>query len=78
MSNEPERLLTLTEAARYLSVSRRTLQNWVWARKVPFVKLGPAPNAPVRFRPEALRAWLAEHEVLPLGVPEAPPEGTTE
>jgi len=65
--NEPtgEPLMDMTAAARFLGVKRTTLQNWVWQRRVPFVKLGPGKNALVRFRPEALREWIRAREVPP-------------
>jgi excisionase family DNA binding protein len=36
------RLLTVQEAARFLTVSASTLYGWVWQRKIPFVKVGRA------------------------------------
>jgi len=37
-----QRLLTIREAAAYLSVSVSTLYGWVWQRKIAFVKVGRA------------------------------------
>ena len=37
-----DRLLTVAEAANYLSVSTSTLYGWVWQRRIPFVKVGRA------------------------------------
>jgi excisionase family DNA binding protein len=35
-------LLTVKEAANFLSVSTSTLYGWVYQRRIPFVKLGRA------------------------------------
>ncbi len=35
-----EKLLSVTDAAQRLGISRHTLNGWVSKRKVPFVKLG--------------------------------------
>ena len=35
-----ESLLSVTDAAKRLGISRHTLNGWVSKRKVPFVKLG--------------------------------------
>ena len=60
-----EALLTFDEAAERLSVSPKTLRNWIAAHRCPFayVKLGDGCRAPVRFRATDLDAWLAEHVV---------------
>ena len=47
-------LLTVQEAARYLSVSVSTVYGWVWQRRIPFVKIGRA----VRFDPRDLEAFI--------------------
>lgn len=60
-----EPLMDLRHAAAFLGVAPSTLQSWVWKRRVPFVKLGNAARAPVRFRPESLRAWVVAQEFHP-------------
>jgi excisionase family DNA binding protein len=35
-----EKLLSVTDAAQRLGISRHTLNGWVSKRKVPFIKLG--------------------------------------
>jgi excisionase family DNA binding protein len=50
-----EPLLTVPEAAAYLRVKPRTIYQWVWRRRIPFVKAGSA----VRFRRPELDQWLA-------------------
>jgi len=50
-----EPLLTVAEAAAYLRVKPRTLYQWIWRRRIPFLKAGSA----VRFRRVELDDWLA-------------------
>jgi len=38
----PNHLMTVQEAAQFLSVSVSTLYGWAWQRKIPFVKVGRA------------------------------------
>lgn len=52
----PEPYVSLADAATYLGVSPRTLQDWVHDRKVPFHKVGRL----TRFRLSELDAWVAE------------------
>jgi len=47
-----QRLITIREAALFLSVSVSTLYGWVWQRRIPFVKIGRA----LRFDPRDLEA----------------------
>jgi excisionase family DNA binding protein len=47
-------LITIKEAAQYLSLSVATVYRLVESRKVPFFKIGSA----IRFRREALQDWL--------------------
>jgi excisionase family DNA binding protein len=50
-----DRLLTVPEVADYLRVKPRTVYQWVWRRRIPFVKAG----ATVRFRRAEIDDWLA-------------------
>jgi excisionase family DNA binding protein len=50
-----EALLTVPEVADYLRVKPRTVYQWVWRRRIPFVKAG----ATVRFRRAEIDDWLA-------------------
>ena len=50
--------LIYPEIAELLRVSERTVRTWVQAEGLPCVRVGRA----VRFRPEAVSAWLAERE----------------
>ena len=56
-----EPLLNVREAAGLLGIKPATLYQYVWRRQVPFTKLEGA----LRFRPEALRAWVEERTVAP-------------
>lgn len=48
-------LLTVAEVAEYLRVKPRTVYQWVWRRRIPFLKAG----ATVRFRRAEIDEWLA-------------------
>lgn len=48
-------LLTVVEVAEYLRVKPRTVYQWVWRRRIPFLKAG----ATVRFRRAEIDEWLA-------------------
>jgi predicted DNA-binding transcriptional regulator AlpA len=54
-----EPLWTTQETAEFLSLSEQTLCNWRWrgGSSPPFVKL----NGAIRYDPEAVREWVAEH-----------------
>jgi excisionase family DNA binding protein len=54
------RLLTAREVAEQLAVSTGALLRWTRAGRIPAVKL---PSGAVRYRPEAIEAWLAEREM---------------
>jgi excisionase family DNA binding protein len=56
-----ERLLTAREVAELLGVSAGALLRWTRAGLVPAVKL---PSGAVRYRPEAIEAWLEERTIL--------------
>jgi excisionase family DNA binding protein len=44
------RLLTVEEFAAALGLSPKTVRQWTWMRRVPFVRVGRA----IRFRPETV------------------------
>jgi excisionase family DNA binding protein len=51
-------LLTEKQAAAYLNIGVKTLQNWRWRGEGPrFVRVGRL----MRYRPEDLRAFVAAH-----------------
>jgi excisionase family DNA binding protein len=43
-------LLTTEEFAAALGLSAKTIRQWTWTRRVPFVRVGRA----IRFRPETV------------------------
>jgi hypothetical protein len=56
-----QRLLRLDEAAVLFNVKPRTMNEWVRADLIPYVRLGDGPRAPIRFDPDELGAWLDQH-----------------
>jgi excisionase family DNA binding protein len=40
MKTETEKLLTPKQAAEYLNVHYRTIQNWIYSGRLPFSKIG--------------------------------------
>lgn len=57
-NSTPDRILTVEEAAKKLSVSAYTVRQWAREGKVPRIRLGRY----WRFRESALDAWLLEQE----------------
>lgn len=57
------RLLTVQQAARYLSVSVSTLYGWVWQRRIPFVKVGRG----LRFDLSDLEGFIEANRIRPGG-----------
>lgn len=53
------KLLTVEEFAAALGLSPRTVRQWVWMRRVPFIRVGRA----IRFRPETVDAILTRGTV---------------
>jgi excisionase family DNA binding protein len=51
-----EPLLTARQFAELLGVSSETVLRWTRAGRVPAIKL---PSGAVRYRPDAINAWLA-------------------
>ena len=56
---ELEGLLRISEAARILGISEKTLRDWVWRRKLTFIKVGKR----VAFRPSDLREFIEKNVV---------------
>ncbi len=50
------RLVTAKEVAELLAVSVRTIRDWTYLRKIPFVKI----NGAVRFDLKVLKEWVTE------------------
>ncbi len=55
------RLVTVTELAKYLACSEKTVRDWVWKRLIPVVR--PMPRM-VRFDMQEIRRWLSERKSL--------------
>ena len=60
---ELDKLLTTSEAARRLGVSKRTIQELAADRKLAFIKFGRN----VRFAPADLDKFIESHRCLPVG-----------
>lgn len=58
-------LLNYNQLAERLGVSRRTVEYWVSARKIPFIKLGEKKSA-VRFASNEIDHWIDTKKVNPL------------
>ena len=56
LSND-QQVLNKPEAADLLRIKRRTLDDWMRRRRVPFIKL---PSGAVRFRRDQLLEFLAK------------------
>lgn len=54
-----ENLISVKTVAEMLGLAPKTVHNWVYLRKLPFVKCGQK----VMFRPKSLKAWLNRKEV---------------
>ena len=56
-------LLTVADVAERYSLSPKTVRDLVYKRAIPFRKLGPGVNAPLRFDPVELDRWERRIEV---------------
>ena len=59
-SNESGAVLTKAEAAEFLKVKPRTIDEWMRRGRIPFCKL---PSGTVRFRRDQLIEFLGKFEV---------------
>ncbi len=60
---DPKRLLTTEEVAARLNVAPATVVWWRSQKQGPqWIRLGKGKQAPVRYRPEAIEAYLSEME----------------
>ena len=53
-----ESLLKVDDVADRLQVSIATVRDWVFYRKIPFIKLGEGKRSLVRFEGRLLNLWL--------------------
>jgi excisionase family DNA binding protein len=62
LSDHPGRIreiLSVAQAAEYLSQSEHTLRDWVRLRKIPCCKI----NGTIKFRKSRLDRWIDQHEL---------------
>lgn len=59
------RLLDAADVARVLNVSPSTVRNWVFERRIPFVKFGRGQRSLVKFNPAVLNQWIEKNSVQP-------------
>lgn len=51
--NRKRPLWAVIDVAQYLRVSERTVRDWIYQRKIPFLKVGRC----VRFDPAVIESW---------------------
>ena len=56
-----DNLVSVKTVAELLGVAPKTIHNWVYLRKIPYVKCGRK----VMFRSKSLKAWLTQKEIKP-------------
>ena len=54
-----DNLISVKTVAEWLGVAPKTIHNWVYLHKIPYVKVGQK----VLFRPKSLKAWLNRKEI---------------
>ncbi|MYE07337.1 MAG: helix-turn-helix domain-containing protein [Oligoflexia bacterium] len=54
-----DNLVSVETVAEGLRIAPKTIHNWVYLRKIPYVKCGQK----VMFRPKSLKAWLNRKEI---------------
>lgn len=59
-----ENYLTYKEVAEMLKYSKRTVEYWVSANKIPFIKIGNN-NSGVRFARSEVEKWIESRKVKP-------------
>ena len=60
-----EHLLSLSEAASALGISIEGVRRRIASGDIPAIKLGESGPAPLRIRPNDLRAYVEAHQVVP-------------
>jgi excisionase family DNA binding protein len=53
-----EVLLTAKEVSELLKVPEKTIRNWAYQRRIPFLKVGRL----LRFHPHEIESWLGRFE----------------
>lgn len=51
-------LLTAEEVADVLKIKVKTLMNWAYQKKIPFIRFGAGQHSIIRFSPAKLNDWL--------------------
>lgn len=54
----PESFVTLSQVAKRLATSRRSVRRWLTAAGVPAFFLGNGKNGSVRYAADAVESWL--------------------
>jgi excisionase family DNA binding protein len=57
---EPELLYTQDEVACALKLSKRTIEDMVYKKKIPYKKIGFGKRSPIRFLGKTLNHWLID------------------
>ncbi len=55
-----EPLLSVRQACKILGIKEKTLRDWVWRKKIDYVKVGDR----VMFEPDAIRRFIASNRVV--------------
>ena len=61
--------LTVEECSSFLRRPTKTIRKWCHERRIPFLKMGSARNAPVLFRLDDIEAWLTAFRLDPAEPP---------
>ena len=60
-----EEILTSAEARRYLKIGRTKLWQLTRKQQIPCYRLGPSPNASLRYKRSELLKWLEKNRLIP-------------
>jgi excisionase family DNA binding protein len=58
-------ILTIEELSAYLKISRFTIYDWVYHKRIPYLKLGRY----LRFKKELIDEWIEKKLRLPFELP---------
>lgn len=61
MNTAEPRFMSVAEAARFVSLSERTIRRLIDEGKVPHIRIGASIRIPIRWREQLLRATKGEH-----------------
>ncbi|MDE0151102.1 MAG: helix-turn-helix domain-containing protein [Bdellovibrionales bacterium] len=56
-----DNLISVKTVSEMLGIAPKTIHNWIYLRKIPYMKVGQR----VMFRPKSLKAWLNRKEIKP-------------